>query len=504
MQTVNIKYSIKYKLILLSMSVGIPFLVMSLYLIYALHNYSGAYESIVDNLTVANNYNLNFKEEMDESLYKLVVGAVTFDTVGSDGSLVDPYVLLRELRNEFGNLMSITTDGESLVRLQILLRNIDTLEDRVDDIRMNLEADVGYDTNIVMLEDDIYILTELIQDNIQYYIYYQTRSMEHLTSQLNVKVHNFTLFCGVMLSFMIFMVAILIVMIVTDITRPIKELSKVTEQVAKGDFSTRAKVESQDEVAVLADSVNGMTESLEALVSKIKEDERKMRKADLRLLQEQINPHFLYNTLDTIVWLIEGNDSDKAVNMVMSLSEFFRLVLSKGKEYITIQEEELHIKSYLEIQQVRYRDILDYEIDIAPELYQYKILKLTLQPLVENSLYHGIKYKRAKGKIWIMGEMKRGELPEKDQILLCVQDNGVGMDEEELNRLREEISKPCKETEKGFGLANVNERIRMNFGMEYGMTIESEKGGGTKVSIVIPAVKLYEDLPKTDKKEESA
>ena len=103
-----------------------------------------------------------------------------------------------------------------------------------------------------------------------------------------------------------------------------------------------------------------------------------------------------------------------------------------------------------------------------------------------------------------MGEMKRGELPEKDQILLCVQDNGVGMDEEELNRLREEISKPCKETEKGFGLANVNERIRMNFGMEYGMTIESEKGGGTKVSIVIPAVKLYEDLPKTDKKEESA
>lgn len=482
MQSAKVKYSIKYKLILLSMAVGVPFLIMSFYLIYALHNYSSAYDAIVDNMTVANNYNLNFKEEMDESLYKLVVGAVTFETVGNDGSLADPYVLLHELRDEFSNLMSITTDEESRVRLQILLRNIDTLENRVDDIRTNLETDVGYDTNIIMLENNIYILTELIQDNIQYYIYYQTRSMEHLTSQLNVRIHTFTLFCGAMLAFLIFMVAILIVMIVTDITRPINELCKVTEQVAKGDFSARARAESQDEVAVLADSVNSMTESLEGLVSKIKEDERKMRKADLRLLQEQINPHFLYNTLDTIVWLIEGNDSDKAVNMVMSLSEFFRLVLSKGKEYITIQEEELHIKSYLEIQQVRYRDILEYEIRIDSELYKYQILKLTLQPLVENSLYHGIKYKRAKGIIIVTGRICG------DEVHFTVEDNGVGMEEEELRKLQEEIKKPCKDTEKGFGLANVNERIRMNFGTEYGMRIDSARGKGTRVEIVIPAV----------------
>ena len=161
---------------------------------------------------------------------------------------------------------------------------------------------------------------------------------------------------------------------------------------------------------------------------------------------------------------------------------------------------------------MRYRDILDYEIDIDEELYQYKILKLTLQPLVENSLYHGIKYKRAKGKIWITGRMEPDVNAENDRLLLCVQDNGVGMDEEELERLRIEIGKPCKETERGFGLANVNERIRMNFGMEYGMTIESEKGVGTKVSIVIPAVKLFEkpsgvlltEKADNDKKGESA
>ena len=182
--------------------------------------------------------------------------------------------------------------------------------------------------------------------------------------------------------------------------------------------------------------------------------------------------------------------------MVMSLSEFFRLVLSKGKEYITIQEEEMHIKSYLEIQQVRYRDILDYEIHIAPELYRYKILKLTLQPLVENSLYHGIKYKRAKGNIIVTGEMAEGEIHFK------VEDNGVGMEPEELENLCSEIVKPCKDTGKGFGLANVNERIRMNFGAEYGMTIASKAGEGTCVEIVIPAVPYGDENADEDGEED--
>lgn len=487
----KIKYSIRHRLLMLFVVVAVPFMVLIIYLIFALHNYSNAYNTIVSNITVANNYNQNFKEEMDESLYKLVVGPVTFETIGEDDSLKDPYVLLDELRTEVGGLMRITTDEESRAWLQILMRNVDTLEDRVDDIRANIGGQNSYDMNIEMLDNNIYIMTELVQDNIQSYIYYQTRSMEHLAEQLNGKVHTFATFSAVMLMLLILLTIVLALVIVSGIISPINELNRVTEKISAGDFSVRAEVETEDEVAVLAESVNSMTESIEGFVSKIKEDERKMRRADLRLLQEQINPHFLYNTLDTIVWLIEGNDPDKAVNMVMSLSEFFRLVLSKGKEYITIQEEELHIKSYLEIQQVRYRDILDYEIHIDPKLYQYKILKLTLQPLVENSLYHGIKYKRAKGMIVVSGELKDKEIHFK------VQDNGVGMEEEELEKLKGEIVKPCKDTEKGFGLANVNERIRMNFGTQYGMTIHSVYGEGTCVEIVIPAV-TYAEMGEKD------
>ena len=312
MQSGKVKYSIKNKLIMLSAVVAVPFLVMVIYLLYALRGYSSAYDTIVSNMTVANNYNLNFKEEMDESLYKLVVGAVTFESIRQDDTLQDPYELINELRGEFTRLMTITTDGESRAWLQILMRNADTLQDRVDDIKENLDAEKSYDLNIEMLDNNIYILTELVQDNIQHYIYYQTKSIEHLTQQLNERVETFTVFCNILLAFVLLLVIVLTMMIVTGIIRPIQELSEVTRRISQGDFTARAEVETEDEVEALADSINSMTESIEGFVHKIKEDEGKMRRADLRLLQEQINPHFLYNTLDTIVWLIEGNDSDKA------------------------------------------------------------------------------------------------------------------------------------------------------------------------------------------------
>ncbi|MDD6811150.1 MAG: sensor histidine kinase [Lachnospiraceae bacterium] len=483
-------YSLRNKLILFVLTIALPLIFVTVYLIFSLYNYSNSYDDIVSNMTIANSYNLNFKNEMDESLYKLVVGAVTFDNIKEDKSLQDPYKLIGDLREDCSVLMQITTDKESKTWLQRLLRNIDTLEERVDDIKDSLNEGSHYDENIEMLDNNIYILTELIQDDIQYYIYYQTQSIENLKMMLNEQVQKFILL-WIFLLFLIVTCIVLATVVLSDsITKPIRELCGVTRQISEGNFSARTEVKTGDEVSQLSDSINEMSEHLEIMVHQIKEDERKMRYAELRLLQEQINPHFLYNTLDTIIWLIEGNLSEQAVDMVMSLSSFFRLSLSDGKEFITIQDEECHIRSYLEIQQVRYHDILDYEIIMDEQIYPYKILKLTLQPLVENALYHGIKYKRAKGKITVRGSF----LPEENgrKILLTVTDNGVGMEQEELERLQKEITRPCKETESGFGLANVNERIRMNFGMEYGMNIQSKKGEGTSVQVIIPAQRMAE------------
>jgi two-component system sensor histidine kinase YesM len=200
-----------------------------------------------------------------------------------------------------------------------------------------------------------------------------------------------------------------------------------------------------------------------------------------KLLQTQINPHFLYNTLDTIIWLIEGDKNKEAIDIVVSLSEFFRIVVSKGRDFITVREEEIHVKSYLQIQQSRYKDILDYEIHIPEEMYGYQILKMTLQPLIENSIYHGIKMLRARGKITVTGE-KMAEV-----MCFHVIDNGIGMDEEELNALRVEIELPGSKQSAGFGLANVNKRIKLNYGNMYGLDIQSKKGEGTDIIITIPA-----------------
>lgn len=472
----------KKKILTLAAVVTLPFILLVMYLLASMASYSNTYSEIVSNMTVANNYNLNFKEEMDESLYKLVVGYVTMENIEADKSLKNPYTLIEELRSEFTRLTAITTESESKLWLESLLRNINSLEKRVDDIVESTIAGGKYSENIEKLDNNIYILTALIQDDIQYYIYYQTRYMEKVTDTLQKQIRRFMVVCSILIGGLIIVAAVSAVMIVSGIMQPIRQLILATEKIAQGDFNVRAQAESDDEIAELAVSFNKMAGNMQSLIDKVKEDERKMRKADLRLLQEQIQPHFLYNTLDTIVWLIESNEQDEAVTMVVTLSDFFREILSKGKEFISIQEEEKHISSYLQIQEMRYRDILEYDIQLDQIIYKYQILKLTLQPVVENALYHGIKYKRAKGCIHIHGE-KEGEI-----IRLTVRDDGVGMNEEELAQLRKEIEKPCQETEKGFGLANVNERIHMYFGYEYGMKIKSVKGEGTTVEIVIPAI----------------
>lgn len=472
-----IRFSLRKKLTTLVLLAIIPLLAISFYLILALKSYSNFYNAIVRNMTVANGYNLNFKNEIDEALYRQVSAGEPFP----ESAVPDPYSEIAALRSDFARLETITTDENSRSWLETLLRNIDTLEDRVDDIQQNLLEGGHYTDNIDMLENNIYILTELIQDDIQYYIYYQTESIENLQTALNRSLRTFVLAMSVVLVLAVALLVAVETRILRSVTSSVEDVDQTARRIATGDFSARSNVQSHDELAVLGRNINDMAGSLQEMVDRIRDDEKRMRHAELRLLQEQINPHFLYNTLDTIVWLIEGGKSEEAEDMVLSLSNFFRLVLSHGKEIITIREEEQHIRSYLEIQQVRYRDILSYEINIDPSIHHYCIQKLTLQPIVENALYHGIKEKRDRGNIRITGTR------EQDNIRLVVEDDGAGMEEEEVDRLREEIQKPCKETCAGFGLANVNERIRMRFGPQYGLQIESRKGAGTVITILIPA-----------------
>lgn len=214
-------------------------------------------------------------------------------------------------------------------------------------------------------------------------------------------------------------------------------------------------------------------------------EQRNLKVTELKLLQAQINPHFLYNTLDAIIWLAEAEEKEHVVRMVTSLSDFFRTTLSKGRDYVSIRDEETHIKSYLQIQQFRYRDILEYEIRIPEELYDCQILKLTLQPLVENALYHGLKNKRRLGHISVSGEWV-GET-----VVLRVYDDGKGLNAERLAYVRKLIRGEVEDsdTPSGFGLFNVEQRIRLNYGTAYGIELNSVYGEWTEVTVTIPVVK---------------
>jgi len=478
-----IKYPLRLKLILVSAIIIIPMIILSIYQIRALHNFSTAYDTIVRRITLANSYNLNFKEEMDESMYKIVVEAETFETIDDNNDLHNPYELIEAARINFTKLQDITTSRESLGWIKRILLNLDTLEDRIDEIRDNLMQTGNYEENIEMLESDIYILTELFQEEIQYYIYYETQNFEAIRQSLNEQVRSVIITMIVALGSIIIASFLMNVLLTDSITKPIQMLCDKTALVAKGDFTARSFCDNHDELGLLSDSFNYMAMKLQQQVDSIKQEQENLRHMESKLLQAQINPHFLYNTLDTIIWLIEGNKYREAIDIVVSLSEFFRIIVSKGKDFISIQEEVIHIKSYLQIQQSRYSNILDYEIDIPQELYQYQILKLTLQPIVENSLYHGIKMIRARGKITVTGKMLGND------ICFWVIDNGIGMDEEEVKELKNAVGLGLLGSEQntGFGLANVNKRIKLNYGSMYGLTINSKRGEGTVIMIRIPA-----------------
>jgi two-component system sensor histidine kinase YesM len=262
------------------------------------------------------------------------------------------------------------------------------------------------------------------------------------------------------------------------ITSPLTKLTGRVEDITKGDFEKKEPIDAaEEEIQKLSVGFEDMVGQLNELIQENKRAERRKRHAELELLQAQINPHFLYNTLDTIIWLIEADKKQESVQMVSALSDFFRFCLSRGRDIISLQEEEKHVLSYLSIQKTRYQDRMDYEVHIPETLYDYAIPKLTLQPLVENSIYHGIKLQREEGIISVTA-MDLG-----DKIELIVKDNGAGMSEERLEEMRKAIESGEKI---GFGLRTVHERMQLLFGEEYGLTISSTEGVGTTITAVIP------------------
>lgn len=264
-----------------------------------------------------------------------------------------------------------------------------------------------------------------------------------------------------------------------SITLPIQRLCDSMERVQEGDFSVSdIVVDSENEIGSLTKSFNVMTHRIHELMEQnIREQEAK-RKSELKALQSQINPHFLYNTLDSIIWMAEGKKNEEVVLMTASLARLLRQSISNEDELVSIGQEIEYARGYLTIQKMRYKDKLEFQIKVEPSILHIRLIKLVLQPIIENAIYHGLKYKESKGLLCVRGFMKNGNA------VLQVIDDGVGMDQETLDHIYERHKVDYHSN--GVGIYNVQKRLQLYYGNEYGIVYESKPGEGTTATITIP------------------
>ncbi len=478
----NEKITMQSKLWKMILIVALPLMIVIIAIASIGIVYAFQYQAILNNVTTASNFNVStssdfnqdFKGDIDQKMYYYVI-----QSQYSEGLPIEE---VRSAESIARKLIETTTEKDSLRAINSVLNMCQSLEKNMQRIAETKE----YDARMDQLEVDIYGRTELIQEYINTYLYYEAA---HLNALQTTMIRNMI----VLMSAVVVLSLVLLYFLLTNsrklsnrIVDPIDRICERLEAIGKGSLLVCEPIQADvEEVQLLSDGIESMVGRLKQLIEKNAEQEKQRRGTELALLQAQINPHFLYNTLDTIVWLIESGEISSAVTMVDSLSNFFRFSLSRGKTVITLAEEEQHIRSYLEIQQMRYRDLMEYKIDIPDHMKNFILPKLTLQPLVENALYHGIKIRRRKGLIKVTGRMQ------EDSLILEVTDDGSGMTEERLSEIRASLA---QEMSDGFGLRTVHQRIQIFFGGDYGLAVESTPDVGTRITVTIPIQTIDKEM----------
>lgn len=428
--------------------------------------YNSQYTGLLYNVTTASEFNQDFKQNIDLKMYYYVI-----ESQYSEGLPIEEVEAAQKLARD---LLSTTSQKDSLRAVTSVLDLCENLEEKI----YQIEQTQSYDERQMQLENNIYVLTAMIQEYMYNYLYCESVQLNLLQQQISRQIAAEICLVLVLAAALMMLLVRYSVRLARSVTQPVVDLSRRAEDVIGGDLTVREPVRSETyEIRTLSEGMEQMISRLNTQIQEITQKQASLRRTELALLQAQINPHFLYNTMDTIIWLIEADRPQAAVEMVSNLSDFFRHALSRGEDVITLGEEERHVRSYLQIQQARYKDILEYTICIDPDLQGTRLPKLTLQPLVENALYHGIKLKRGKGCIYVTGRMDGMDA------LIQITDDGAGMTAERLA----ELDRALETGERvGFGLVTVHERLRLLFGPPYGLTLSSCQGVGTTVTVRIP------------------
>lgn len=285
---------------------------------------------------------------------------------------------------------------------------------------------------------------------------------------------------------MIIAAAILTILVSRGLTKPLDKLMQTIERIKGGETHLRVDVHNKDEVGILGQSFNEMLDQMEVLISQEYETKLLLNRAEYKALQAQINPHFLYNTLDTMSSIAQIQNCPEVSGLSQSLSNIFRYSLDMKNPFSTVAKEIVHLKNYIYVMNVRMRDNVKYNFDIDETVLQDTVPRISIQPLVENALNHGLRNTRGEKEIVVCAQVREGNL------WISVQDNGVGMDAAKVNEILEKNDINLVEKGSSIGLNNINARMKMLYGREYGIHVESEVGKGTRIYLKIPRVKMEE------------
>lgn len=472
----SVRFSLRTKILLSFFTVILLLSAMNILLIMEVIRFNRQYDAIITNITTANSINGFIKPSIDTEMWNVVSGKTEF-TAGNQ------YEIIQQVNSQIETMMANAESDKSRIKLEVIHRTMNTLTHYVDKMGQQIDAGSRVAENEQVLED-IRGVSTVVEESVQDYMLFEVNQAEQQYKENQARFTRLSLFYMILLPGVIGFSILAAWIISASIYIPIKKLHDVTTTITGEDLQALVTTHNVDEITELGISFNLMIGRIRELVNAKLREQENLKKAELKALQAQINPHFLYNTLDTIVWMAESNKTGQVIDIVRALSSFFRIALSKGKEWISLRQEIEHVSSYLTIQKMRYRDILDYKIEVEEELLDSTILKLTLQPLVENALYHGIKTKRNGGTIVVRAK-RIGE----ENVLLDVQDDGVGFTPYKLAQLQDSLAEDLDEIsmgEGGFGLKNVHKRIQLYYGKEYGLSIQSQYRGGTHVSVTIP------------------
>lgn len=434
------------------------------------------YRSALANVEEANAVSTIVQENVLEELWDLVFGLINVTDYKSGNELEKVRLAIEEIQSN-------TTTAKEGATLDVALRTLDTLDHYISKMESNIANERPFDENeAIMVQVDA--VTVLLYAILQDFVRVEIELAGQTSDDMLVSLYYLILFELIIVLTIIYYARKNNRFLTQQIQEPLNDLIVLSEELSQGHLDYRAKEPEVAELRVVTESMNDMARNLHVLIEENAVKQFDLAQSELRVLQAQITPHFIYNTLDAILSLAEQGNSEQVKTMTYALSDFLRISLSKGQDWITIEKEIRHVEDYLTILQIRYGAMLTFAIDIPEEILQTEVLKMILQPLVENAVYHGTKHVRRAGKVTVAATVA------EDTIRFLITDNGIGMEDERLLEIQARLAQATVDDsgEGGYGLYNVRKRLLLYYGNAASLQIDSTYRNGTTITVTVPKI----------------